>query len=277
MAAANAQIGVAQADFYPSARLFAGGGIDISFAGGIALAQFIFDGGLREATKAQATAAYEETVANYRQTVLGALRDVEDNLAAERILEEEATVQGAAVKASRDSVTITNNQYRAGTVTYLAVVVVQAGALANERAELAVLGRRLVASVNLIKAIGGGWEAPPAEDRGHREVIAPIDRAARRPRGDWPTRASGRRSRQRLPKPPSVVGNEASAVERIRAHGDAQAPAGFAAPDADRDDRSRIDRRACRSPRPTGRRSRGSGRSRRRDTWPRKSARGRAA
>jgi len=161
MAAANAQIGVAQADFYPSARLFAGGGIDISFAAGIALAQFIFDGGLREATKAQATAAYDETVANYRQTVLGALRDVEDNLAAERILEEEATVQGAAVKASRDSVTITNNQYRAGTVTYLAVVVVQAGALANERADLAVLGRRLVAAVNLIKAIGGGWEAPP--------------------------------------------------------------------------------------------------------------------
>jgi len=70
-------------------------------------------------------------------------------------------VQGAAVKASRDSVTITNNQYRAGTVTYLAVVVVQAGALANERADLAVLGRRLVAAVNLIKAIGGGWETPP--------------------------------------------------------------------------------------------------------------------
>ena len=70
MAAANAQIGVAQSAFYPSVRLFAGGGIDISFAGGVALAQFILDGGLREATKAQATAAYEETIANYRQTML---------------------------------------------------------------------------------------------------------------------------------------------------------------------------------------------------------------
>lgn len=166
MAAANAQIGVAQAAFYPSARLFAGGGIDISFAGGIALAQYILDGGLREATKAQATAAYEETIANYRQTVLSALGDVEDNLAAVRILENEAGTQAAAVKASRDSVTITNNQYRAGIVTYLAVVVVQAAALANERAELAVLGRRMVANVNLIKALGGGWEAPPSRIAG---------------------------------------------------------------------------------------------------------------
>ena len=70
MAAANAQIGVAEAAFYPSARLFAGGGVDISFAGGIALAQFLLDGGLREAQKAQASAAYDETIANYRQTVL---------------------------------------------------------------------------------------------------------------------------------------------------------------------------------------------------------------
>ena len=166
MAAANAQIGVAQAAFYPSARLFAGGGIDISFAGGMALAQFLLDGGLREAQKAQATAAYDETVANYRQTVLSAFRDVEDNLAALRILASEADAQGAAVKAARESVTITNNQYRAGTVTYLAVVVVQAAALANERAELAILGRRLTANVNLIKAVGGGWEADPAKAGG---------------------------------------------------------------------------------------------------------------
>ena len=163
MAAANAQIGVAEAAFYPSARLFAGGGVDISFAGGIALAQFLLDGGLREAQKVQATAAYDETVANYRQTVLSAFRDVEDNLAALRILESEADAQGAAVKAARESVTITNNQYRAGTVTYLAVVVVQAAALANERAELAILGRRLTANVNLIKAVGGGWESDPAK------------------------------------------------------------------------------------------------------------------
>ena len=164
MAAANAQIGVAEAAFYPSARLFAGGGFDISFAGGVAYALALLDGGLRDAQSAQYAAAYAETVADYRQTVLSALRDVEDNLAALRLLESEAAVQGAAVKAARESVTITNNQYRAGTVTYLAVVVVQAAALVNERAELAIVGRRLVASVNLIKALGGGWEmeAPKA-------------------------------------------------------------------------------------------------------------------
>jgi len=158
MAAANAQIGVAEAAFYPSARLFAGGGFDISFAGGVAYALALLDGGLRDAQSAQYTAAYAETVADYRQTVLSALRDVEDNLVALRLLESEAAVQGAAVKAARESVTITNNQYRAGTVTYLAVVVVQAAALVNERAELAIVGRRLVASVNLIKALGGSWE-----------------------------------------------------------------------------------------------------------------------
>jgi NodT family efflux transporter outer membrane factor (OMF) lipoprotein len=158
MAAANAQIGVAEAAFYPSARLFAGGGFDISFAGGVAYALALLDGGLRDAQSAQYAAAYAETVADYRQTVLSALRDVEDNLAALRLLESEAAVQGAAVKAARESVTITNNQYRAGTVTYLAVVVVQAAALINERAELAIVGRRFVASVNLIKALGGSWE-----------------------------------------------------------------------------------------------------------------------
>jgi NodT family efflux transporter outer membrane factor (OMF) lipoprotein len=158
MAAANAQIGVAEAAYYPSVRLFAGGGFDINFAGGVAAAQFLFDGGLRQAQSAQATAAYDETVANYRQTVLGAFREVEDNLAALRIMENEAAVQAAAVRAARESVTITNNQYRAGIVNYLSVVVVQAAALINERAELGILGRRLVASVTLIKALGGGWE-----------------------------------------------------------------------------------------------------------------------
>jgi len=129
----------------------------------VAYALALLDGGLRDAQSAQYTAAYEETVANYRQTVLSALRDVEDNLAALRILESEAAVQRVAVKAARESVTITNNQYRAGTVTYLSVVVVQGAALVNERAELGILGRRLVASVNLIKALGGGWDAGPAK------------------------------------------------------------------------------------------------------------------
>ena len=158
MAVANAEIGVAEAAFYPSLRLFAGGGIDIAFRGGLALAQYVLDGGLRAAQKAQATAAYDESVASYRQTVLSALLEVEDNLAALRIFEKEAVAQGAAVAAARRSVAIIDNQYRAGIVNYLSVVVVQSGALANERADLALLGRRLVANVSLVKALGGGWE-----------------------------------------------------------------------------------------------------------------------
>ena len=165
MAAANAQIGVAQAAFYPSARLFAGGGIDISFAGGIALAQFLLDGGLREAQKAQASAAYDETIANYRQTVLGALRDVEDNLAALRILGDEARVQEEVVQAARKNVELTMNQYRAGVVSYLNVILAQATLLQNERTAAQLLGRRLTASINLVRAAGGGWTA---EELPHR-------------------------------------------------------------------------------------------------------------
>jgi outer membrane protein TolC len=164
MASANAQIGVAQAEYLPSFRLFAAGGINIGFAGGLAIAQLLLDGGLRDAQSARYTAAYVETVADYRQTVLSALRDVEDNLVAMRMLESQAATQAVAAKASRDSVTITNNQYEAGVVTYLAVVIVQSAALGNERTELAILGRRLVASVDLIRSLGGGWEmeAPKA-------------------------------------------------------------------------------------------------------------------
>lgn len=159
MAAANAQIGVAEASYYPSLRLFGTAGINIGIAGGLALAQILLDGGLREAQSSRYTAAYAETVANYRQTVLSAFNEVEDNLAAVRLLESQAVAQAEAVKASRESVTITENQYRAGIITYLSVVIVQSAMLGNERTELAILGRRLVASVNLIKALGGGWES----------------------------------------------------------------------------------------------------------------------
>ncbi len=117
-------------------------------------------------------ATYDQNVATYRQTVLTAFQDVEDNLAALRILEQEAAVQDEAVKAARESVTITLNQYRAGTVNYLAVVVVQATALTNERAALTILGQRLTDSVALIKALGGGWNAdarrPPTPTRRRR-------------------------------------------------------------------------------------------------------------
>ena len=174
-AAANAQIGVAEAAFFPALTLSASGGFQSSVLsqlftlpsrywslGPATLAQVIFDAGLRQAQTTQAIATYDENVANYRQTVLTAFQDVEDNLAALRILEQEAAVQDEAVKAARESLAITLNQYRAGTVNYLAVVVVQAVALSNERAALTILGQRLTASVGLIKALGGGWEEAPA-------------------------------------------------------------------------------------------------------------------
>jgi NodT family efflux transporter outer membrane factor (OMF) lipoprotein len=170
-AAANAQIGVAEAAFYPTLTLSASGGFASSniadlftlpsrfWSLGAALAQTIFDAGLRRAQTEQAIAVYDGTVAAYRQTVLTGFQEVEDNLAALRILEQEAAVQDEAVKSARESLAITLNQYRAGTANYLAVVVVQAGALNNERTAVNILGLRLNASVALIKALGGGWSA----------------------------------------------------------------------------------------------------------------------
>ena len=101
-------------------------------------------------------------VAAYRQTVLTAFKEVEDNLAALRILEDEARVQDEAVSAARQTVAVATNQYRAGTVSYLDVVVAQATALANERIAVDIRGRRTVAAVLLVKALGGGWTAPAA-------------------------------------------------------------------------------------------------------------------
>lgn len=172
VAAANAQIGVAKSAFFPSLTLSASGGYASSslanwltlpnrfWSVGPAIAQALFDGGLRKAQSEQATAAYDASVASYRQTVLGGFQEVEDNLAALRILEQEAEVQGEAVQAARQSVALTTNQYQAGTVSYLNVVTVQATALANERTAADILGRRRTASVLLVKALGGGWNRP---------------------------------------------------------------------------------------------------------------------
>ena len=182
VAAANAQIGVAQAAFFPDLTLSASGGYDSSMLSkwfsapnriwsiGPSLAETIFDAGLRSAQTEAAIAAYDQTVAQYRQTVLGGFQEVEDNLAALRILEQEAKAQDAAVAAAEESVAITTNQYKAGTVSYLSVVTVQATALADERAQIDILNRRLTAAVTLIKALGGGWDmadlnAPAAETK----------------------------------------------------------------------------------------------------------------
>ena len=170
-ASANAQIGVAQAAFFPALSLSALGGVQSSALGnllslparywslGAGLAQPIFDAGLRSAQKAETVATYDMTVADYRTTVLQAFQEVEDNLVALSILQQEAAVQDEAVRAARESAAIANNQYKAGTAVYLVVVVLQAAELNSERTALAILARRLTASVGLIKALGGGWNA----------------------------------------------------------------------------------------------------------------------
>jgi NodT family efflux transporter outer membrane factor (OMF) lipoprotein len=173
VAAANARIGVAEAAYYPTLTLSAAGGYAAPstadlftlparfWSVGPALAQVLFDGGARKAVTEQARAAYDGDVAAYRQTVLNAFVEVEDNLAALRILAEEAQVQGEAVAAARTSVQLTTNQYQAGIVSFLNVVATQASALNNERIAVNLEGRRLVAAVALIRAVGGGWEVEP--------------------------------------------------------------------------------------------------------------------
>ncbi|HMK43830.1 MAG TPA: efflux transporter outer membrane subunit [Dissulfurispiraceae bacterium] len=177
VASANAQIGVAQSAYYPNLTLTASGGFQSAslakwlswpnrlWAIGMSLLESVFDGGMRNALTEQARAAYDASVASYRLAVLTGFKEVEDNLAAIRLLEEEARLQDDAVQASRQAVTISTNQYKAGTITYLDVVTVQTIALANERTAVDIQGRRMAASVLLIKALGGGWgglAAPPS-------------------------------------------------------------------------------------------------------------------
>lgn len=170
-AAANAQIGVAEAAYYPNITLTASGGFEAAhlyrwltwpnrlWTVGTTVLETVFDGGLRSAQTEQARAAYDANVASYRQAVLTGFQEVEDNLAALRILEDEARVQDEAVNAAQQSVTVSTNQYKAGTVTYLDVMTVQTIALTNERTAIDIRGRRMAAGVLLIKALGGGWDA----------------------------------------------------------------------------------------------------------------------
>ncbi len=172
--AANAQIGVARAAYFPSLSLsgtlgYQNSSIDhlISAANrvwsvGPAVALTLFDAGAHRAATRQAIATYDADVAAYRQTTLAAFQDVEDNLVALRVLGEEQAVQDAATLAARESETIVLNQYKAGTVSYLDVVIAQSTALANARSSITIRGRHLLASVALFKALGGGWSATDA-------------------------------------------------------------------------------------------------------------------
>ncbi|MDP3815771.1 efflux transporter outer membrane subunit [Pseudomonas sp.] len=168
--AANAEIGVAEAAWYPDLAISASGGYrGSSFADwvelpnrfwslGPQLALTLFDGGARSAELERSEAVYEQTVAQYRQAVLDSFREVEDTLVQLRVLEQEAGVQQQALDAARESLRLIENQYRAGSVDFNSVVSVQATALSNERSNLSLLGSRLTASVQLIAALGGGWQ-----------------------------------------------------------------------------------------------------------------------
>ena len=187
MAAANAQIGVAETAFFPTvtlsgntgsaaatlAKLLSASSLVWSFGG--TLVETVFDAGARHAQVEQARAVLDAAVAQYRQTVLTGFQQVEDQLAAQRILAEQAAAQEIAVASSREAERIITNQYKAGTVAYTNVVVAQTAALSNAEAALNVRQSRLLAAVALIQALGGGWDAAQLPSRDRIEKDSPLN------------------------------------------------------------------------------------------------------
>ena len=171
VAAANEQIGIALAAFYPSLTIGGSAGLQNSslltlftwpsrfWSVGPQLAQTLFDAGRRRAVVAGQQAAYDATVAAYRQTALTAIQQVEDNLAALRILEQEAAKVQQTIDSSSRALAVSTAQYRAGTTSFLTVITSQATLLDAQRTAVTLLTRRLTASVLLIEALGGGWKA----------------------------------------------------------------------------------------------------------------------
>ena len=176
VAAANAEIGLAQTAFYPTLTLSASGGLESNrittwlswpsrfWSLGPTLAQTLLDFGRRKAQVQGAEAAYDATVAGYRQTVLAAFQEVEDNLSTLRILSQEALQQDAAVKGAQESLKLETDQYKAGTVSYLNVITTQTIALSNQITAVGILSRRMTAAVQLVRALGGGWNATTLPD-----------------------------------------------------------------------------------------------------------------
>jgi NodT family efflux transporter outer membrane factor (OMF) lipoprotein len=171
LAEANSEVGLARAAFYPQVLLSTAVGLEGTtitnwlnwpsrlWAVGPSVAQTLFVAGRRRAVLQESTANYDALVADYRQEVLTAFQQVEDNLASLRILEDEAQRQRRAVEAARESEKLSLNRYKGGLVTYLEVVTAQSIRLQNERVAVGVERRRLEASVLLIRALGGGWNA----------------------------------------------------------------------------------------------------------------------
>jgi NodT family efflux transporter outer membrane factor (OMF) lipoprotein len=169
MAAANAQIGIARAAYFPTITLSGIAGFESTsisswfngpsgfFTVGASALETLFDAGRRRAVSDQAKAGFNESAANYQQTVLGAFAEVEDNLAALRLLESEAKTQEAAVASAEHSLALSNNRYKGGVATYLEVITAQSIALSDQRVAVEIAGRRMTSAVSLIKALGGGW------------------------------------------------------------------------------------------------------------------------
>jgi NodT family efflux transporter outer membrane factor (OMF) lipoprotein len=177
VASANAQIGVAKSAYYPSINLSASGGFESSsittllngpsgiWSFGLSAVGTVFDVGRRRALTDQARAAYDSQVANYRQSVLNGFQQVEDNLAAVRILENEAKVQDEAVVAAQNSLNLSITRYKGGVTSYLEVITAQNAALTDEVTAVNILGRRMANTVLLIQALGGGWDRSSLPER----------------------------------------------------------------------------------------------------------------
>jgi NodT family efflux transporter outer membrane factor (OMF) lipoprotein len=177
VASANAQIGVAKSAYYPSINLSASGGFESSaistlingpsglWSIGLSAVGTVFDAGRRRALTDEARAAYDSQVANYRQSVLNGFQQVEDNLAAVRILENEAKVQDEAVVAAQNSLNLSITRYKGGVTSYLEVITAQNAALTDEVSAVNILGRRMANTVLLIQALGGGWDRSSLPER----------------------------------------------------------------------------------------------------------------
>jgi multidrug efflux system outer membrane protein len=175
MAAANASIGVAKGAFFPAIQLNGLAGFESLHLGslfdwqsrfwslGPSLTMPLFDAGQNSANLRAARASYQQAVANYRQTVLVAFADVEDNLAAQELLTRQGDAEAAALRAARKQFEVADYRYRAGLVTFLDVATAENSALEIERTAVQLRGQQLVATVSLVRSLGGGWQDPVAQ------------------------------------------------------------------------------------------------------------------